>query len=126
MSASPTTHITRIAFAIACTIVASLAFTGAASANSPTITQVDGNPTCAGVGGGTELFKLEPVSSKKFSRGSFGGEVIVRHGQTFDFTTISPVDIVIVKGGDTANVYRYSPETKSGSGLHAPVNPSNG
>ena len=125
MSASPTTHITRIAFAIACTIVASLAFTGAAWA-SPTITKVDGNPTCASVGAGLELYKAEPVTSKSFSRGSFSGAIVVRSGQVFDWSTSSPVDAVIVKGGDTANVYRYTPETTSGTGLHAPVNPSNG
>jgi hypothetical protein len=124
MSASPTTHITRIAFAIACTIVASLAFTGAAWANSPTITTVDGNPSCADVGAGTELFKVEPVSTKKFSRGSFSGDVVVRQGQVFDFTVSNPVDVVIVKGGPNANVYRYTPETTSGSGLHAPMNGS--
>jgi hypothetical protein len=34
--------------------------------------------------------------------------------------------VVIVKGGDSANIYTYDPEAMSGTGLHAPTNPSGG
>ncbi|MBY5163313.1 hypothetical protein [Salsipaludibacter albus] len=45
---------------------------------------------------------------------------------TFDWSTNIGVDAVIVKGGPNANSYTYVPEATADTGLHAPVNPSNG
>jgi len=47
-------------------------------------------------------------------------------GIYFDWTSTLPLDVVIVKGGPDANVYNYSPEETSDTGLHSPINPSNG
>jgi hypothetical protein len=46
-------------------------------------------------------------------------------GQIFDWAATMGIDAVIVKGGDNANVYVYSPEAVSDQDLHAPINPSN-
>jgi uncharacterized repeat protein (TIGR01451 family) len=46
-------------------------------------------------------------------------------GMMFDFTSNYPVGHVGVKGGNTGyNDYYYDPPVYSGTGLHAPVNPS--
>lgn len=47
-------------------------------------------------------------------------------GQVVAFSANMGVDVVFVKGGPNANVYTYSPERASDTGLHAPVNPMNG
>jgi hypothetical protein len=51
---------------------------------------------------------------------------IVTLGQIFDWAATLGIDAVIVKGGDNANVYVYSPEAMSDEDLHAPINPNNG
>ena len=123
MSASPTTtRISRagIATAISCAL-ATTAFTGVAAAT--TVTKVDGNPSCADVAAGMQEYKIDPVPQGSASRGAFSIDVADR---AFDWTSTSGVDVVIVKGGPNANIYRYSPEATSDNGLTAPVNPSNG
>jgi hypothetical protein len=74
--------------------------------------------------------KIEPVGDGTYT-GQFGFSVTIDvretgDGPVFDFTSNKGVDAVIVKGGPNANVYDYNPEVTSGTGLHAPVNPSNG
>ena len=103
------------------TAVASLGLTGVAAADAePTF--IAGNPTCASIGGGLQELKIDPVPQGRTTKSGFS---IAVSGRVFDFTTTTPVDAVIVKGGPNALVYRYN-EATSGSGLHAPVNPSNG
>jgi hypothetical protein len=88
------------------------------------VTQDCFNPSCPGQ---YLEHKVEPVSSGTFGPndeftitvGSAAG------GQVFDWTSTLPVFQVIVKGGPGANIYDYS-GAFGGSGLHAPVNPSNG
>jgi hypothetical protein len=46
-------------------------------------------------------------------------------GLYFDWSSDQGVDIVIVKGGDNASVYRAD-EARSGVALRAPINPENG
>ncbi len=46
-------------------------------------------------------------------------------GEVFSFTSSAPVVRAVAKGGtDGATVYTYDPPVMSGSGLHAPLNPS--
>ena len=123
MSVLPTTRRTqRTALAAISTVVASLAFTGSALASGPTVDYVAGNPKCADVAAGYKAFKFE--SPRGSMQGS--GFTVNVTGKTFTWSAAEGVDVVIVKGGPNANVYRYSPESTGGSGLHAPVNPSNG
>jgi len=72
-------------------------------------------------------YKVEPVSSGTFGPNDEFTITVgsTADGQVFDWTSTLPVFQVIVKGGPGANVYDYS-GAFGGSGLHAPVNPSNG
>ena len=128
MSVYPTTHGSRRAAIATCsTVVAALAFTGVASAASPAVSKVDGNPRCSNVSSGLHSIKVDPVpqGSTTWGNGSLGGQMSVS-GRVFDWSSSQPVTVVIVKGGPNANIYRYDPAATSGQGLHAPVNPKNG
>ncbi len=100
-------------------------------ATSSTPIFVDGNKTCQDLLGSDYLeFKIEPVTSGVYT--SDGGYLTINltvnstaSGQTFDFTSTRTVDAVFAKGGPQGNLYDYRPAgTKSGNGLHAPVNSS--
>lgn len=98
-------------------VIALLGFSQSAYATHVTPTLVYGNPVCDGG------VKIEPVAS-----GTYGNIVIVKNGSYFDFSTTdgSTVSQVIVKGGPNANLYTYDPVVTSDTGLHAPINASNG
>jgi hypothetical protein len=96
---------------------------------------VQGNPTCAGLGYGTRELKVEPVNAGTYTLGGFSvtlsnvGEPPPdppETGPEFDFAANMGVDAVIVKGGDAADSYVYTPEDNADTKLHAPVNPQNG
>jgi len=123
MSVRPTTNRLPRRLALAGSIIASLTLAGVASAAEPTVTQVDGNPTCSSVVSGGQGTKVDPVPQ---GHHSFGDVTIDVNGLYFDWAATSGVDAVIVKGGPTANVYRADGELTSGTGLHAPINPDNG
>ncbi len=128
MSVYPTTHASRrAAFATCSTIVAALAFTGVASADSPTVSKVDGNPRCSNVSSGLHSVKVDPVpqGNTSWGNGSLRGTLSVS-GRVFNWSSTTPISVVIVKGGPNANIYRYNPAATGGQGLHAPVNPKNG
>ena len=96
-----------------------------ASATHVTPTQAPGNPACPA---GMTTLKVEPVADGTFGDGVLSVTIDVRDtadGQVFDWTSNIGVDRVIVKGGPNANIYTYSPESTSDTGLHAPVNPNN-
>jgi len=120
MSARPTTYSKRAAYAVATIIAALLALPGVAAA-AVTIQRVDGNPNCASVGAGLRELKLEPVNSRTLSDGKLIVSTDVK-GRFFDWTADRGVDVVIVKGGPNASIYRYSPEATGGQGLSAPMN----
>src|SRR5215211_501267 len=89
-------------------------------------TTVPGNATCPA---GTTELKVEPVSDGTFSDGTLTVTVDVRDtadGQVFDFTSNIGVVTVIAKGSPSGNVYTYNPPVTADTGLHAPLNPSNG
>jgi hypothetical protein len=112
-------------------VAMAIGFAGARSAAAAHVepTFVDGNPTCATLAPGTIEFKVEPVVDGVYSDGNLSVTIDVRdtaNGQVFDWTSNIGVDVVFAKGGSGGNKYAYSPEATADTGLHAPVNPSNG
>ncbi len=102
--------------ALAAVLAVVMAPVVSASHVSPTL--IAGNPSCAGG------LKIEPVAS-----GTYGPITISVTGSVFAFSASGVVvDSVIVKGGPNANLYDYSASggVTSDTGLHSPINPSNG
>jgi uncharacterized repeat protein (TIGR01451 family) len=100
-------------------------------------TVIDGNPTCLDVmASGDFLFehKQDPPADAtiELTHGDLSGTltiVVNETTQTFDFTFSGDFVAagVLVKGGPNANFYDYRPDGNAAdTGLHAPVNPSNG
>jgi hypothetical protein len=90
-----------------------------AQANHVTPTVVPGNPDCSQ----GDDFKIDDTPTN----GTHGSITITgadeTDGHSFDFTSTELVIEVIVKGGNNANVYDYSPEgTLADTGLVAPDN----
>lgn len=88
---------------------------------------VDDNPSCEDLGYDFE-YKVDPPNS---------GAYVVLPGLTINVTNDGTyvswsanfgIDAVIVKGGPNANLYVYDPPAESfgDSGLHSPINASNG
>lgn len=75
--------------------------------------------------------KIDPVAGGTYDLAG-GGTITITviqtaSGPTFDFTTSgATVSSVVVKGGPAYNLYTYAPPVTSDTGLHAPLNPSNG
>lgn len=104
------------------TVVTALVVGPIASAASVTPTVVSGNPSCASQSDGTlSELKVEPVASGTYSDGTLTVTLAVS-GKQFDWSANQPVNIVIVKGGPSANVYNYGAGTASDTGLKAPGN----
>lgn len=86
-----------------------------------------GNPKCPE---GMTEFKIDGqgFSNGQKSDGTLTVTISNFNGQTatFDWASNIGVDIVIVKGGDNANVYNYNPESKGDTGLHTPFNQNSG
>jgi hypothetical protein len=93
-----------------------------AAATGPIV--VPGNPSCADLNPGWAETKVEPVKSGTFDANGLSGTLTVKD-LAFDWTASAGVDAVIVKGGDNAHVYSYSPESTGASGLTAPPNANN-
>jgi hypothetical protein len=92
---------------------------------APPLVMVPGNPTCADLGYGTVEVKVEPPQSGTFSLDLVNTvQVVVSSGTHFDWTSTLGIDAVIVKGGDNAAVYTYTPESFGDTGLSAPINPN--
>jgi len=100
------------------------AFAGPASAASVAPQLYAGNPTCADVNPAwTEIDKVDPP--QQGSHGWSGTTISGTYqatGALFDWTSSTPIDGVIVKGGPNANVYVYSPAASGDTGLSAPDN----
>lgn len=86
---------------------------------------VASNPPCPA---GTIELKIEPVASGTYGDGVLSVTIDVENGTYFDWTSNLGIDAVIAKGGPDGNVYTYDPpeEETSDTGLHAPINSSNG
>jgi len=127
MSVHPTiTHLRRRRAVVGGLLAALVLASGAAAADAAW-TDVDGNPSCSAVGSGYREVKIEPVRPGRHAFGDreFSGVLDVR-GVRFDWSASQGVDVVIVKGGPNARVYRAATEVTSGTDLHAPINPANG
>ena len=118
MSVHPTSMIRSLA--ATSTIIGTLAFTGVASADELTVTQVSGNPTCADI---NSSFTEVKIDNPRQGRTDFAGGYIEIKGLYVNWSGPA-VDAVIVKGGDAANVYTADDEMTSGTNLHAPANSS--
>jgi predicted ribosomally synthesized peptide with SipW-like signal peptide len=92
---------------------------------------VAGNPTC----GDRDLLRAIKIEGDELAVGDYATPVgtititeVVRDGdgdpRYVDFTANFPVQEVIVKGGNAANVYAASDGATSGDDLHAPINAS--
>ena len=90
---------------------------------------VAGNPSCSDFEGYNAGFKIEPVADGTYTiTGTNQTITIDVTGSFFDWTSTIGIDAVIVKGGPNANLYVYNPPAPSmgDTGLHAPINSSNG
>lgn len=112
-------------------LLASLAGTSLAASVTPTV--VDGNPNCVGLGyaygykvnaGGAEE---NPWGAWPVGPGTItvSGPNQVPGGLPLDWSSTFGIDAVIVKGGNSANVYAYIPESFGDTGLYTPTNPNN-
>lgn len=116
----------RVVAPAAVAAFAVVALAGAASAASVTPSVVDGNPKCADYG--LTEFKIDSNPNA----GTFGGSgftvtVAKPTADSIDFSAASPaVSIVIMKGGNNANLYDYRPgSVAADTGLTTPTNPNN-
>ncbi len=110
----------RMARLVALVAATALAVVGVATAAHVEPLFVAGNPSCG------DGLLIQPVAS-----GTYGDITITvndtAQGQTFDFTSTSLVQSIVVKGGPNANVYTYvAPGVSSDTGLHSPLNAKNG
>jgi hypothetical protein len=113
-------------------VVAPLAAAGAlllipAVAGAATVDPVwyDDNPTCADLGYAHEI-KFDPPQTGSKTADGVTVDLTVGAGQAVSWTSSSPIDAVMVKGGSEGNVYKYPGESSTDSGLHTPVNQNNG
>ena len=89
---------------------------------------VDGNPTCESQGyafGFKPQPEPPPTGTYTFPDG-INTITISSDGKYFDWTSTIPLDAVIVKGGQKANLYKYDPpsEASEDTGLVSPNNAS--
>jgi hypothetical protein len=90
------------------------------SDNGVTVTYVPGNPSCPA---GFFEYKVDPPSSGTYNLpDGINSITITTDGYYVDWSATLGIDIVLVKGGDNANMYTYDPEATSGSGLQSPPN----
>lgn len=97
-----------------------------------TPTFVPGNPTCSGLGFGDFELKFDSPQNGETSLTLEGVTITIDvsntgQGTVFDWTASGGVvNAVVAKGGPNANLYVYDPAATADTGLHSPVNPSNG
>jgi hypothetical protein len=86
---------------------------------------VAGNPSCTALGYAFG-FKVDPPNAGTYSIDGINTVTVTTDGVNFNWSSTLAMDAVISKGGPNANVYVYSPERTSDTGLHSPINPNNG
>lgn len=93
-------------------------------------TMVPGTPRCSDIPGCNAYWielKIYPPVSGTYSQGGLTVTVTFSSdGRFLSWTSNLGIDAVIVKGGPNANVYLYSPEATSGTGLRSPDHPEPG
>lgn len=114
--------------ALALLVVLTAAAPASASLVDPIL--VPGNPGCSDLGydfGFKPQPEPPPSGTYTFPAPDGVNELtLTSDGIVFDWSSTLALDAVIVKGGPNANVYVYDPEATADTGLHSPVNPSNG
>lgn len=98
----------------------------AASATEIVPTIVTGNPSCIDLGYETGFKIPEAPDGVWTAPDGFVVDIYNDGGVYLSWASSIGVDAVIVKGGPNANVYEYSPEALSDTGLHAPINAPTG
>ena len=119
---------TGVAFVLLVILLLSLLLTYPAAASHVTPVFVAGNPDCEDLGydfGFKPQPEPPPSGTYNFPGDTINSVNISSDGTSFDWTSTLGIDAVIVKGGPNANVYTYSPEDTSDTGLHSPINPNN-
>jgi hypothetical protein len=88
---------------------------------------VAGNPSCESLGYDFG-FKVDPPNAGTYSIDGVNTVTVTTDGVNFDWSSTLGMDAVIAKGGPNANAYVYDPpgESNGDTGLHSPINPSNG
>ena len=130
--AAPLTRASLAALSVALLAApAVLAAPGGPSGDGVQPVETLGNPDCVSVlGVGAKELKDDSPSDGNQTDGTLSVSVDVRNtadGQVFDFTGATrAINAVIVKAGDNANVYTYPFGDTADTGLHGPVNTSNG
>lgn len=125
----------RAALILSLSTLCGLAGVLPAAAAHVTPTEVDGNPDCGDLGFAIG-FKVDPPTPGTYPLIAGPNTVFTGlsapdpsnsfsftspDGIVFDWTSTLPLDVVIVKGGPSANVYAYDPEETSDTGLHSPA-----
>ena len=127
-------HLPRMALLVAVAALVAAPFAMAApggpSGDGTQPVETSGNPNCVTVLGlGAKEIKDDSPGDSTVSDGTLTVIYDVRNtpdGQVFDFTSSIGLDAVIVKAGDTSNVYTYAIENTADTSLHGPINSSNG
>jgi hypothetical protein len=97
-----------------------------ASATAITPERLNGNPDCAFLGYDNE-FKVDPSVAGYTYNGTYQvagfGSISLSSPDNvfFDWTSTFGIDAVIAKGGNYANVFRYSPSSLGDTGLYPPT-----
>jgi hypothetical protein len=116
---------TRIPLIAALALAALVALPGVTSATTVTPTLVADNPKCSDLNPAWSSVKADPPNDGVYTDGTLSANVSKNAGAV-DWSSNMPIDAVIIKGGDNANVYYYTPNASSDTGLVTPTNPSNG
>jgi hypothetical protein len=89
--------------------------------------ELPGNPTCRDLNPLYLELKIDPPASGTYYLPDNSGSVtvILTSSSTFDWSSTFGIDAVIVKGGPSANVYTYNPESTGDTNLVTPTNPKN-
>ena len=117
----------RVVLPTAAAAAALVALAGPAAAASVTPSVVDGNPKCADYG--MNEFKIDSNPNPgTFGDSAFTVTVTKPTADSIDFSAASPaVSIVLMKGGDNANLYDYRPTpVAADTGLTTPMNSNSG
>lgn len=103
-----------------------------ASATHVTPRLVEGNPTCQDLGYTFGFKPTSPAENNPFGTHTFtytyanvtytASVTISGTSTTINWSSTIPIDAVIVKAGDRANVYEYDPAATSDTGLQTPNN----
>lgn len=116
---------TRTPLVAALAIAALVALPGVTAATTVTPALVAGNPKCSDLNPAWTSVKADPPNDGVYTDGTLSANLTKNAGQV-DWSSNIPIDAVIIKGGDNANVYNYTPNASSDTGLVTPTNPSNG